>query len=1285
MMLRRCGLVLALTALVSLAGAQTGGALRGTVLDSGGSRLAGVTISVRSAAAAVENRVAMTGADGRFSITGLPAAGDYTLRASLDGYATVVLSDVAIEAGQVTTVALQLTPAANVQERTQVRATGPVVALDEQGQTARYASEYLDALPLLGRNYQDVLTLSAGVTDVDGDGNPNIHGARETDVGTLVDGINTTDPLTGTIGMQLNIESVQEIEVKTSGANAEFGRAQGGFVNVLTKSGGNDFQGTFKFYWRGSALDGDGAGQDDPRLHGGVGEIGLRDLRFNDYLPFLSVSGPLVKDHAWYFAAVESIRREDPVNALSQAFVATTRELRAFAKATWQAAPNHRLVLVYNSDPVERLNQGLNSLTREETGYTVQSGGPMLTARGTAVLSPTVALETVASYMRSGPEVLPNLGPDTNGNGILYDDRNSDGFFEAREGDPGQDFDGDGAFDVWEDTMFQNGLLDQQERLFCHDELNFFRPVGNSGTCIDNPVSILTDEDGIREPPGVWPIYHAVAGDGDRRLTPPGGCEGTSREDIDCDGHLDRHNEDDNGNGQLDHGEDLDSDGHLDLGIEDRNHNLQLDDAPFPTSLYPYGSLRPTPADRAYTIDLRSGLVSGPYFESYEDDRTRATLRQDLSVFVPEFRGSHDLKMGYLLEREQFHRDSSLSPVVALDDPGYHTGVLLDQLTHPEIHYDCNPYLERCRDPRAGRITAILPIEPSPEEEATGWNVGSYIQDTYKPVPNLSLGLGVRFDHETIASSGYTHFDPQSEGLRSGRLRALAGGEIGRDDVVSGNGDGVQSVGILADPLFLGSPAAASIGSSLIDDLRRKSLQVLFQPRSALLFGSPTLAKLYPEIFTDGTINLDALQALGIPVQQTEGFTIVNSNLAPRLSVSWDPAGTGRTKLFGTWGRYYDRLFLSTVTGEQGLQTAQRYYVYDRYGVDVVPGLGSSIVPRAVTPDHGYGALLSSAPPSVTQVSRNLSTPFCDELTAGFEREIAPEVALSVRYVRRQYRDQIQDIDVNHEVRIDPVTGDLSDRFGVLTEITSPVDQSPIAVRLPDGRPDLFVRNVFFNQVLEVGNFNEAFYHGLELELWRRLSRRWQMNGSYTYSRAMGQAEDFQSRLGNDPSTLESEFGYLDYDQRHVLKLHASVYLPADWQLGVASVWGSGLPYSVVSRFFAHDNVDYQQFRTRYGYTVVNDTGPQFVTQARNSERNNAYLNLDLSARRNFVVGRTSWAMMFEVFNALNSDDLIISSVEPSQVHGFDTGSLSVLASPTQIDATRRFGRRFQVGFQVQF
>jgi hypothetical protein len=88
---------------------------------------------------------------------------------------------------------------------------------------------------------------------------------------------------------------------------------------------------------------------------------------------------------------------------------------------------------------------------------------------------------------------------------------------------------------------------------------------------------------------------------------------------------------------------------------------------------------------------------------------------------------------------------------------------------------------------------------------------------------------------------------------------------------------------------------------------------------------------------------------------------------------------------------------------------------------------------------------------------------------------------------------------------------------------------------------------------------------------------------------------------------------------------------------------------------------------------------------SRNSERNGSTLNIDTSARKNFVWGRTTWAVSLEVFNLLNSDDLRVYSYEPSRTTGFDAGGATLIATPLQLDAERRFGRRFQVGFQFNF
>jgi outer membrane receptor protein involved in Fe transport len=1246
-----------LFAVPALGHAESSGAIQGVVTALDGSPLAGVTVTVSNVSIGMQKQATLTDSGGRFHVAFLPAAKDYELRASFPDLATVVLGDIKVVAGRTATLEITMQPQTDLQERVEVRAQANLIDLANTTTETRFSSEFIDSLPIYGRNYQDVLKLAPGVSDVDGDGNPNIHGARDTDVVTLVDGVSSTDPLTGKIGAQLNIESIQEIEVKTSGATAEFSRAQGGFVNIITKSGGNKFEGSFKFFWRGSTLDGDGAGSPDPALHAGVGEHELRELEFNDFLPFLSLSGPIVKDHAWYFVALEYIQIEKPINVVNAAFVTGVEEERAFGKLTWQASQNNRIVASLNHDPQEFLNEGLNSFTREETGFSWSQGGTMVTLRGQSILSPTVALETTLAHFDGRPVRVPNLHPDTNGNGELYIDRNQNGFLEAWERDPGEDYDGDGVFDIFEDTIIRDRRLQPREDA-----------------------------------------------DGDRRVTPPYACEGKLREDIDCDGRLDVVNEDVNRNGLLDPGEDVDNDFYLDLGNEDRNGNGILDDAVRPGGNYPYGRTSPEPADRDYTIDLLTGVVSGPYFDQFSDSRERQTLRQDLDVFVSDFHGSHDFRMGYVLEREDFDRQTTAYDISARRDFG------------PPV---CTSFggVETCTEPLppvpgqdpAGKeviqrtpsaYSMLLPVERRIENDATGRTLGLYVQDVYKPRPNLSIGLGVRFDREIADSNGYAQFDPRAEAYAYNRLNALSGAEQGRNDTLQGDANGINSHGILSDPFFQQGPDTTEVEAGfLVDPLRMVATGRLSRHRSAISFASPRVETLLSQAFVGGELDLDLLAMAGVRPQQPERFSLTNNNLAPRLALSWDPWSDGKTKLFATWGRYYDKLFLSSIVGEQGPDRVGRYYKIDHSGLDVVERQ-TAAGPKgliSISPNHRIGDIISKTAPSTTQVDRSLQTPYSDEFTAGFEREIGPDIALSVRYIDRKYRDQLQDVDLNHANRFDSAAGEPIDVIGQMIVLgdTSNIGQSNQRIRLPDGRPDLYINNFFFNQVLRIGNLNEARYRGIELELRKRLSRRWQLQGSYTYSRALGDAEDFQSRLGNDPTTQEAEYGYLDFDQRHVVKLNAVSFLPRDWQVGVSASWSSGLPYSVVSRFFGLDN-DYQQFRTLYGYRTIENGDLIFKETGRNSGRNDSFYDINLHLRKSVVIGRISTALFLEVFNILNSDDLWIHTFEPNRGDGFNptqrntgsdvsVGTLPLISGPLQLDAERRFGRRWQIGLQFDF
>jgi hypothetical protein len=389
----------------------------------------------------------------------------------------------------------------------------------------------------------------------------------------------------------------------------------------------------------------------------------------------------------------------------------------------------------------------------------------------------------------------------------------------------------------------------------------------------------------------------------------------------------------------------------------------------------------------------------------------------------------------------------------------------------------------------------------------------------------------------------------------------------------------------------------------------------------------------------------------GLPGSQRnqETFTLVNNNVAPRFSISWDPWADNRTKLFATWSRFYDKLFLATLIPELGPDPRTVVYNPNDQTTAAVP--------------------IQTGRFSITQVDRGMKTPFTDEMTIGFEREIAPEWSILVSYVKRTGRDQLQDVDLNHYVQDLNHDGVFDDNFGRVGQVTGDAggdgggSGGGLAFRgfavAPDGQPDLFALNPFFNQVLRVGNYNSSAYQSYQVVVTRRLSRQWQMNGSYVYSEAVGDAEDFLSGLGNDPGTSDDEFGPLSYDQTHRLVFSAVTFLPRSQSLGGTIEWTSGLPFSLVRRRESADSFGSFFFRTTY------------PTDQRNDQRNEGRWLINLAYKKNFVAGRANASVGVEVENLLNSDDLRIFDVDQELFLG--------------VDAFRPFGRRWQLSAAFYF
>ena len=135
-------------------------------------------------------------------------------------------------------------------------------------------------------------------------------------------------------------------------------------------------------------------------------------------------------------------------------------------------------------------------------------------------------------------------------------------------------------------------------------------------------------------------------------------------------------------------------------------------------------------------------------------------------------------------------------------------------------------------------------------------------------------------------------------------------------------------------------------------------------------------------------------------------------------------------------------------------------------------------------------------------------------------------------------------------------------------------------------------------------------------------------------------------------------------------KIHLVSYLPADWQLGGSITWSSGLPFSFTNRFQSTDNVDFTQTRRLFGRR--DPTSGYFLEELRNSHRNHSVYDINVRTQKNFVIGNAAAGAFFEIYNLLNADTLRIAEID-NRVRSL------------QADETRRFGRRFQFGIQLDF
>jgi hypothetical protein len=222
-------------------GVQTG-TVSGTVRSSDNMTLPGVTVTVTSPALQGE-REAVSDTNGVYYLGVLPP-GSYRVTFAIPGFEPVLRENVAVSAGAIVDVGATLS-LARVAESVTVTAKAPS-PLAQPGISRAFAKREIDQLPV-GRRPVDIAELAPSVTPSAFNANTvSVAGGFGYDNVFMVNGVDVNDNINGAPNALYIEDAIQETSVLASGLSAEFGRFSGGVVNVITKSGGNTFSGSYR-------------------------------------------------------------------------------------------------------------------------------------------------------------------------------------------------------------------------------------------------------------------------------------------------------------------------------------------------------------------------------------------------------------------------------------------------------------------------------------------------------------------------------------------------------------------------------------------------------------------------------------------------------------------------------------------------------------------------------------------------------------------------------------------------------------------------------------------------------------------------------------------------------------------------------------------------------------------------------------------------------------------------------------------------------------------------------
>ena len=301
-------------------------AIVGTIVDPTGAPIPGATVTVTDVDRGTQ-LVATTNETGAYNVPRIPV-GNYQLKVSAKGFQTAVHPAFTLVLNQTARIDVPM-KVGQVSETVEVSSSSPLLQTQSTEISTIIDAKTNASLPLASRNYIQLTLLAPGVTVVNpqaltqaqsmtSSGRPYINGNREQANSFLLDGIDNQENINNEVAYQPSVDAIQEFNLITQNASAEFGQYQGGIINTTIKSGSNSFHGSVFEFFRNDKLNANtwqngltiGTANPNPLVQepNGVGKKPL--LRWNMF--GATIGGPIVKNKLFFFADFQGQRFDHP-------------------------------------------------------------------------------------------------------------------------------------------------------------------------------------------------------------------------------------------------------------------------------------------------------------------------------------------------------------------------------------------------------------------------------------------------------------------------------------------------------------------------------------------------------------------------------------------------------------------------------------------------------------------------------------------------------------------------------------------------------------------------------------------------------------------------------------------------------------------------------------------------------------------------------------------------------------------------------------------------------------